>query len=76
MEPRNAYPTDPTDARWELIRPYVPPVNLFDLQVILVPRGMDPAAVAQPGDVILGVDEGRTPISWADKPIEMRAVTP
>ena len=54
--------------------PYaVPPVNLFDLEVVLVPNGTDPAAVARPGDVTLGVDEGRTPISWADKRIEVRA---
>ena len=27
MEPRKAYPTDLTDARWELIRPYIPPAK-------------------------------------------------
>lgn len=57
--------------------PYaVPAVNLFDLQAVLVPKGVDPVAVARPGDVVAAVAEGGTPIGWADKRVEVRTVTP
>ncbi|MDB5297453.1 MAG: hypothetical protein JWO31_3436, partial [Phycisphaerales bacterium] len=52
--------------------PYAaPPVNLFDLPVVLVPKGTDPATFAAPGDAVVSVDEGGTPISWADKPVRV-----
>jgi hypothetical protein len=55
--------------------PYaVPPVNLFEWPLVLVPKGSRPEAFALPGDVVVEVREGGAPISWADKPIDVRAV--
>jgi hypothetical protein len=57
--------------------PYaVPPLNLFDWEVILVPRRAKPDQYAQPGDVIVEVQEGDTPLSWADKPFKVRRLEP
>jgi hypothetical protein len=53
--------------------PYItPPMDLFGLQVVLVPKDEDPAKLAQSGDIVVEVLEGRTPISWADKEIWVR----
>jgi hypothetical protein len=53
--------------------PYaVPPAGLFGWEMILVPKGTRPEQFAQPGDVILEVREGDTPISWAEKPFVVR----
>jgi hypothetical protein len=53
--------------------PYItPPMDLFGLQVVLVPKDEDPAKLAQSGDIVVEVLEGRTPISWADKEIWIR----
>jgi hypothetical protein len=55
--------------------PYgVPPVNLFDWPVLLVPKGGRPEAYAEPGDVVVEVVEGGAKISWADKRFDVRAV--
>jgi hypothetical protein len=57
--------------------PYaVPPLNLFDWQVILVPRNRKPDHFAQPGDVIVQIVEGDTPISWADKKFKIKRLEP
>jgi len=55
--------------------PYgVPPVNLFDWPVMLLPKGSRPEQFAQRGDVIVEVQEGKTTISWADKSFSARIV--
>lgn len=55
--------------------PYaVPPVNLFDWPVYVVPKGARPETYAEPGDVVVEVNEGETRISWADKPFDVRLV--
>lgn len=55
--------------------PYaVPPANVFDWPVVLVPKGSRPEAFAEAGDVIVEVGEGDTPISWADKPFRVVGV--
>jgi hypothetical protein len=57
--------------------PYaVPPLNLFDWQVILVPRNQKLEQFAQPGDVTVQIEEGDTPISWADKVFKVKRLEP
>ncbi|HEX8913009.1 MAG TPA: glycosyltransferase family 39 protein [Humisphaera sp.] len=47
-----------------------PPMDLWRWDVVAVPR--DATVDERPGDVWVEVDEGRTPISWADKRIVLR----
>lgn len=57
--------------------PYaIPPLNLFDWQVILVPDKAHPERYAEPGDVVVTVEEGDTPISWADKAFKIKRIDP
>ena len=53
--------------------PYaIPPMNLWEWEMSVPSKGVAPTTVARPGDITVEAKEGRTPISWADKQIEVR----
>ncbi|QOV89148.1 ArnT family glycosyltransferase [Humisphaera borealis] len=53
--------------------PYaIPPMNLWAWEMVVPPSGQTAASVARPGDRVVEALEGQTPISWADKPIDVR----
>jgi hypothetical protein len=68
--------------------PYcLPPVDLFDWQIVLLPRGSDIASHGPGTTTVIAVDTPRdfdplspprvvSPISWANKPFEIRSGPP